>query len=242
MSVSGPFSSCVETALPAGISLGWGWGDPSYSRHNTVQGCNIHHTLCGELYDGGSIYTLGNQPDSSLQYNYLHDQCQPYGMLYHDSGSEGFNDHHNVCADSPEAWWLLINGDGAKCDIHDNWIDSSSATGRAACNATSPPTCAISATSNIFVANNLFPAEAHAVMAAAGPRTEPVVPPAPPAGSVSISWSEPVIIHGAWNSTWHGKPLRLDGNESMGLDSFYALTDNVLFGAQNPPFPSAKPA
>ena len=46
----------------------------------------------------------------------------------------------------------------------------------------------------------------------------------------TITWSEPVIIHGSWNTTWNGQPLRVDGNESIGLDSYYALTDSVLFG------------
>ena len=33
-----------------------------------------------------------------------------------------------------------------------------------------------------------------------------------------------------WNTTWNGQPLTIDGNESIGLDSYYALTDDVLFG------------
>ena len=33
--------------------------------------------------------------------------------MYHDSASSGYDDHHNVLADSPGMWWLLINGQGS---------------------------------------------------------------------------------------------------------------------------------
>ena len=37
-----------------GISLGWGWGSPSYARNNVVRDNHIHHHMCGELLDGGA--------------------------------------------------------------------------------------------------------------------------------------------------------------------------------------------
>jgi hypothetical protein len=37
----------------SGISLGWGWGSPSYARDNVVHSNHIHHHMCGELRDGG---------------------------------------------------------------------------------------------------------------------------------------------------------------------------------------------
>jgi hypothetical protein len=61
-----------------GISNGWGWGDTSYSRNNTVARNNIHHVMCGELVDGGAVYSLGRQPGSSRSYNYIHHQCRHY--------------------------------------------------------------------------------------------------------------------------------------------------------------------
>ena len=62
-------------------------------QNNSVHHNNIHHVMCGDLIDGGPIYTLGPQPNSSLHHNWLHHICNRYGLLYHDSGSEGFSDY-----------------------------------------------------------------------------------------------------------------------------------------------------
>ena len=35
------------------VSLGWGWGLPSYARDNVVHSNHIHRHMCGELRDGG---------------------------------------------------------------------------------------------------------------------------------------------------------------------------------------------
>jgi hypothetical protein len=36
------------------------------------------------LLDDAGIYTLGPQPGSTCHGNYLHSQCEKYGILYHD--------------------------------------------------------------------------------------------------------------------------------------------------------------
>jgi hypothetical protein len=164
-----------------------GWGDKSYSRNNTITGNNIHHVLCGgpaglahaeQLVDGGALYSLGAQPGSTRSYNYLHHQCRPYGMLYHDSASAGFDDHHNVMADSPGMWWLLINS-GRNLSVHHNYYDAScnhsQVQGACVPNTTVGTTCQrlnLSAHihDNVFVPTAAgFPAEAKQIMLAAGP-------------------------------------------------------------------------
>ena len=67
---------------------------------------------CGELLDGGCVYTLGPQPNSTVSRNYLHSQCEKYGVLYHDGGSGWWQTYENVVAASPNAVWLLINSYG----------------------------------------------------------------------------------------------------------------------------------
>lgn len=96
-----------------GISNGWGWGDRSYSNNNTIVGNHIHHVMCGaaaglapdeQLVDGGALYSLGAQPGSSRQYNYLHHQCRHYGMICkydgHPAHAIPLNFHSELCLTS----------------------------------------------------------------------------------------------------------------------------------------------
>ena len=66
-----------------GISLGWGWGvpdagslrgwtTPTVAQNNTVQ-YNYIHDVMKVLIDGGGIYTLSAQPNSSINNNYIRD-------------------------------------------------------------------------------------------------------------------------------------------------------------------------
>ena len=60
----------------SGVSLCWGWGDQSYSRNNKIDHNEIHHVMCGDLVDGGSIYSLGHNPGGGYTHNYIHHQCR----------------------------------------------------------------------------------------------------------------------------------------------------------------------
>jgi len=83
-----------------GISLGWGWGSVvSFARHNSITN-NLVYDVMRALVDGGCIYTLGPQPHSIVQGNYVHHDHAEYGVLYHDNGSRYFNTSHNVVANS----------------------------------------------------------------------------------------------------------------------------------------------
>jgi hypothetical protein len=84
-----------------GISLGWGWGSvdpggsagyttPTTAHDNVVRGNRISHHV-RRLRDGGAIYVLGAQPGSTMQGNVIGDQGYPYGNLYLDNGSQGWN-------------------------------------------------------------------------------------------------------------------------------------------------------
>jgi hypothetical protein len=59
------------------LSVGWGWhtavGNSSYAAGHRVLG-NSLHDIVQRLYDGGAVYTLGNQPDSVLAYNHIRGQ------------------------------------------------------------------------------------------------------------------------------------------------------------------------
>ena len=133
--------------------------------------------MCGgDMDDGGSIYTLGPQLGSSLHDNYLHHQCDHYGLLYHDSGSKGFDDYNNVLANNNNNWWLLINGDGYNDTVHNNFVDASCNTTYAACRkgkTTAQPASTGNGTCKVwgitFVQSAAqFPPQARAIIANAG--------------------------------------------------------------------------
>ena len=50
------------------------------------------------MFDGGSVYTLGNQPGSALTRNHIYEQQHYFkgSALYHDQGSGGWLDKENV--------------------------------------------------------------------------------------------------------------------------------------------------
>ena len=98
-----------------GISVGYGWSHSTNAMSgNKINWNNIHH-ITQIMADAGGIYTLSNQePNSEIQYNYLHDygasQWADYGVngIYLDEGSGGYDISHNVFANAPSN--LFFNG------------------------------------------------------------------------------------------------------------------------------------
>ena len=151
------------------ITCGWGWhtkvGNSSYAQHNRVEGNYIHHSM-QLLFDGGDIYTLGDQPGSVAAYNHIqgHGNCRKTNGLYHDDGSGHWTDHHNVIQLLPctaANWVLLWTPFIHDVVVYDNWVDSNHSV-----NAGTD--CAVMNT-HIINASSL-PPEAQAVIVAAGPR------------------------------------------------------------------------
>ena len=126
----------IKDVAYSGVSLSWGWGKASYARDNEVAYNEINGAMCGEMVDGGSIYTLGPQPGSSLHHNYLHSQCNLYGVLYNDGGSGWFHTFENVVANSSSAVWILMNPSNPSAGqtyqppnrAYNNYVDVASST------------------------------------------------------------------------------------------------------------------
>ncbi len=56
-----------------GISIGWMWNNtPTPCKENTINANHIHHIM-NTLSDGGGIYCLGVQPNSTITNNLIHD-------------------------------------------------------------------------------------------------------------------------------------------------------------------------
>lgn len=99
-----------------GISVGWGWYvvlDSDYSQKNVIEYNKVGNFMT-TVRDGGGIYTLGQQSQSVCRYNYIYDQNEAYGGIYHDEGTAGYTTTNNVIenynADRPNQVWLCLNG------------------------------------------------------------------------------------------------------------------------------------
>lgn len=86
-----------------GISVGWAWMDADNAmRDNQIRYNHIHHVL-KLLCDGGGIYTLSRQPNSSIKENYIHDIYRSkwavgsqVNGIFLDEGTNGYTIDHNV--------------------------------------------------------------------------------------------------------------------------------------------------
>jgi hypothetical protein len=75
----------VSLDSDAVCSIGWGWGrEDSPSSHDNNILYNYVFNSNWLLYDGGSYYTLGPQPNSVMAYNFANQQAKLFGSLYHD--------------------------------------------------------------------------------------------------------------------------------------------------------------
>jgi chitodextrinase len=114
----------------SGISLGWGWGltdkggdtnypgnsgvpiwdTPTTARNNVISDNRIYDIMKRQA-DGGAIYTLSSNPNSTVQGNYISGVPAPaYGAIYHDEGSQYFHTTQNAFCDVAYQWMLLNHG------------------------------------------------------------------------------------------------------------------------------------
>lgn len=92
----------IENIPYSGISLGWGWDlaeDSTTAKNNKILNNRIIDVM-KECYDGGAIYTLGQQPNSYICGNYINKSLLPYGSIYLDGGTTGYTVSDNVMDDT----------------------------------------------------------------------------------------------------------------------------------------------
>ncbi|MCD9024187.1 RICIN domain-containing protein [Cohnella silvisoli] len=105
----------------SGISVGWGWGEADYFvsynpdaiGSNTIQYNRVYDYM-KVLFDGGGIYTLGQQNGSKMQYNYISDQHNMYTYIYLDSGTSYYSIEDNVIdgRNGQTNYWFMGNDYG----------------------------------------------------------------------------------------------------------------------------------
>ena len=147
-----------------GISQGWGWGAyTSYAQNNRITN-NYVHDVMKSLQDGGGIYTLSSQPNSTINGNYLQNIYGADGLsghaIYTDEASAYYNVNNNVIKQSYR--WLNI----WTPSIHDiiaqyNYSDTASMR-----NDCMVGTCTID--NNTIVTNGIWPTAAINIMDNAG--------------------------------------------------------------------------
>jgi hypothetical protein len=98
-----------------GISCGWTWGhSPNRTVCNRIENNHIHHINNLQiLSDNGGIYTLGEQPGSTIVGNVLHDiACYGYGGwgIYPDEGSSEMRIEHNLVYGTQKASFMIHCG------------------------------------------------------------------------------------------------------------------------------------
>jgi len=98
-------NNAIVNASNGGICVGWGWSrdEATNSGWNNISRNYIYRSNW-LLYDCGSIYVLGPQPESLMNENFCSGQVKLYGALYTDEGSAYWHITRNVVHDVPE--WL----------------------------------------------------------------------------------------------------------------------------------------
>lgn len=149
-----------------GISTGWSWDDKDSAAKNHDVGYNHIHQVMGLHDDGGGVYTLGKIPGMKVHHNHVHDLARAkfagnYGIcgIYLDNGSCHKLVQDNVVGNVEAAFFS-----GNKPNYKNTFVR----------NCHNGPLAKIIEPTNI-VTNNVkveksdWPAEAAAIMKAAGP-------------------------------------------------------------------------
>ena len=100
----------------SGISVGWGWGKPDVggklgfttptpAKQNKIQYNSITRFMT-ILRDGGGVYTLGSQPSSTINNNFISQMAGGNGGLYLDEATQYYDVNNNVVESVPS--WLHI--------------------------------------------------------------------------------------------------------------------------------------
>ncbi len=105
----------LSEAPYTGISLGWGWvnfvGKSFTARENSVSQNKIHDVI-KTMHDGAAIYTLGEQPGSTISGNHIYDVGKAYPCIYLDQGSAYFTVTDNAC--TTNNLWFFVWGKAAQ--------------------------------------------------------------------------------------------------------------------------------
>jgi len=144
----------------SGISMGWGWTwstDSTTARNNVIFG-NLITGLMTRARDGGGIYTLGQQPNTTIEGNVIRNMTGDFACLYPDEGSAFITYRNNVCDSAPQ-WLHLWTTSIHDINIFDTYTNVDALEMRG---------ISIDIENTVFVSEQSWPPEAQAIMDQAG--------------------------------------------------------------------------
>ncbi|MDF7825477.1 carbohydrate-binding protein [Pontiellaceae bacterium B12227] len=169
--VKNHIQKCNYTA----VSLGWGWNNfdegyfpdnPTTTCRNNVFSYNRVYDCMKMLHDGGAFYTLGSQPDSTSDGNYVKASTTHFQGVYHpDEGTAWYTGKDYVFEIMPGQDNFELNKWRRKHDNHYRNIYSTSESQKEGA-----PNCSI--TDLHVVPNGDWPPAALAIIRAAGPEAK----------------------------------------------------------------------
>ncbi len=114
----------IQTTAYNGINLGWGWSNFTNSttcKNNAVNNNRLVDTL-SRLHDSGAVYTLGQQPGTTVNQNYVRGippaTSGPTYGLHNDEGSAYITENDNVLDIDPGVKYTINSEDyGGKHDL-----------------------------------------------------------------------------------------------------------------------------
>lgn len=90
----------------SGIMVGWGWRNFDDTNYDNKIDYNYVHNTNLLLDDGGGIYTLSNQKNSTIVGNYVKGVVQGRSAIYTDEGSSDFYIADNVMEDVTDDYFI----------------------------------------------------------------------------------------------------------------------------------------
>jgi hypothetical protein len=114
----------IQTTAYNGINLGWGWSnfaDSTTCKNNAVNNNRLFNTL-KRLHDSGAVYTLGQQPGTTVNQNYVrgipNNSSGPTYGLHNDEGSAYITENDNVLDIDPGVTYTInCENYGSKHDL-----------------------------------------------------------------------------------------------------------------------------
>lgn len=126
----------------SGISVGWDWEGTldisDYSRDNKILNNKVD-TVMRITTDGGGIYTLGKQPHSIIDGNYVRNvMVHGKGAIYPDQGTSFYTISNNIVENiTPDSRWMYIwNPLAHDLTIDDNYTTNSNVHNNGGANIT----------------------------------------------------------------------------------------------------------